>query len=132
MTHYTMGDILQDASSSSSSSSSSSVKTNGDSSAPSGDVPKENPREERKKEERKKAPEPELASYIVSASISGNDQPTRLPKPISFTMRHIKVSCFFQEMIPSGRIEFKDNETQLSSLNIDQESYLNINDHDGL
>ena len=36
---------------------------------------------------------PKLASYILSASVGGNEEPVQLPEPISFTMKHIKVSA---------------------------------------
>lgn len=110
MTHYTIGDILQDTSSSSSASGGTDDGLTGT--------------QEQKKNEVSPL---QLASYILSASVSGNDQPVKLPKPISFTMRHIKdvpedyySVCSFWSIADSGLGEWSQEGCQVVRSNATQ------------
>ena len=85
MTHYTMGDILQ-----ADDGSAGATTTDGGDDETAVGVGEKGERKEKEKGE-ESTPPPTLATYILSASVSGNDGRVKLPKPIAFTMRHIKV-----------------------------------------
>ena len=90
MTHYTMGDILEDAADAAGDADNGIVVADDGGKALEVD-------EEEDQTSTDAQPPPKLASYILSASVSGYEGRVKLLEPISFTMTHIKVCKCLKE-----------------------------------
>nr|KAG5700101.1 hypothetical protein BaRGS_029851 [Batillaria attramentaria] len=115
MTHYTMGDILDDDTD----------DVTGDTSDDGTADVSENDGDDGEK--KSKADKPRLASYILSASVGGSTEPIKLPEPVSFTMTHTRPVptgyhslCSFWSISESGLGEWSQEGCWVVSSNANQ------------